>query len=84
MGRFRVLCDVFFFVQAEDGIRIAQESRGLGDVYKRPTPTWRILIYSNGNPPQNRGIVLIDGVNGEIVEWFAEENPERWDPQPGA
>ena len=24
-----------FFVQAEDGIRDAQESRGLGDVYKR-------------------------------------------------
>ena len=27
-------CFVFFF-QAEDGIRDAQESRGLGDVYKR-------------------------------------------------
>ena len=24
-----------FFLQAEDGIRDAQESRGLGDVYKR-------------------------------------------------
>ena len=30
------LCNVvFFFFQAEDGIRDAQESRGLGDVYKR-------------------------------------------------
>ena len=28
------MCSVFFF-QAEDGIRDAQESRGLGDVYKR-------------------------------------------------
>ena len=28
---------VFFFFQAEDGIRDAQESRGLGDVYKRQT-----------------------------------------------
>eukprot|EP00658_Telonema_sp_P-2_P046863 TRINITY_DN35208_c0_g1_i1.p2 TRINITY_DN35208_c0_g1~~TRINITY_DN35208_c0_g1_i1.p2 ORF type:complete len:112 (-),score=1.21 TRINITY_DN35208_c0_g1_i1:46-381(-) len=27
-------CIIFFF-QAEDGIRDAQESRGLGDVYKR-------------------------------------------------
>ncbi len=26
---------VYFFFQAEDGIRAAQESRGLGDVYKR-------------------------------------------------
>ena len=27
-----------FFFQAEDGIRDAQESRGLGDVYKRQPP----------------------------------------------
>ena len=26
---------LFFFFRAEDGIRDAQESRGLGDVYKR-------------------------------------------------
>ena len=33
----RVKADVlvYFFFQAEDGIRDAQESRGLGDVYKR-------------------------------------------------
>ena len=30
-----MLCVLFFFFQAEDGIRDAQESRGLGDVYKR-------------------------------------------------
>ena len=30
-----LLCVFFFFVQAEDGRRDAQESRGLGDVYKR-------------------------------------------------
>ena len=28
-------CACCFFFQAEDGIRDAQESRGLGDVYKR-------------------------------------------------
>ena len=27
--------EICFFFQAEDGIRDAQESRGLGDVYKR-------------------------------------------------
>ena len=35
-----VCCCLFvflFFFQAEDGIRDAQESRGLGDVYKRQT-----------------------------------------------
>ena len=29
------VCCLIFFFQAEDGIRDAQESRGLGDVYKR-------------------------------------------------
>eukprot|EP00658_Telonema_sp_P-2_P031522 TRINITY_DN23566_c0_g1_i1.p1 TRINITY_DN23566_c0_g1~~TRINITY_DN23566_c0_g1_i1.p1 ORF type:complete len:215 (-),score=51.12 TRINITY_DN23566_c0_g1_i1:74-718(-) len=33
----------FFFFQAEDGIRDAQESRGLGDVYKRQVPTLILL-----------------------------------------
>ena len=28
-------CNVFFFFQAEDGIRDLVRSRGLGDVYKR-------------------------------------------------
>ena len=30
-----MILSIFFFFQAEDGIRDAQESRGLGDVYKR-------------------------------------------------
>ena len=30
--------DVFFFFQAEDGIRDLVRSRGLGDVYKRQAP----------------------------------------------
>ena len=34
---------LFFFFQAEDGIRDAQESRGLGDVYKRQIDRGRAL-----------------------------------------
>ena len=30
-----LLCVVFLFFQAEDGIRVLVRSRGLGDVYKR-------------------------------------------------
>ncbi len=30
---------MFFFFQAEDGIRDVERSRGLGDVYKRQTRT---------------------------------------------
>ncbi len=33
---------VFFFFQAEDGIRDLVRSRGLGDVYKRQSDYWGI------------------------------------------
>jgi len=41
-------------------------------------PTWRILVYSAEDPPSKRGLVLVDGVAGEVVEWFVEDNPEDW------
>ena len=41
-------------------------------------PTWRILLYSAENPPTRRGLVLVDGVDAEIVAWFTEDNPEDW------
>lgn len=41
-------------------------------------PTWRILLYSNDEPPTKRGFVLVDGVNGEVVDSFVEDNPEDW------
>ena len=37
-----------FFFQAEDGIRDAQESRGLGDVYKRQL--WPCSAAESGGP----------------------------------
>jgi hypothetical protein len=41
-------------------------------------PTWRILLYSAENPPAKRGLVLVDGVDGEVIEHFVEDNPEDW------
>jgi hypothetical protein len=41
-------------------------------------PTWRILLYSDENPPTTRGLVLVDGRDGEVLEWFVEDNPEDW------
>lgn len=41
-------------------------------------PTWRILLYSADEPPSKRGFVLVDGVDGEVVESFVEDNPEDW------
>jgi hypothetical protein len=41
-------------------------------------PTWRILLYSAENPPTRRGLVLVDGVDGEVIQHFVEDNPEDW------
>lgn len=41
-------------------------------------PVWRLLAYSADNPPSRRAIVVVDGISGEVVEWFAEQNPEDW------
>lgn len=41
-------------------------------------PTWRILVYSSEDPPSKRGLVLVDGVDGAVVEHFVEPNPEDW------
>ncbi|MFV0525719.1 MAG: hypothetical protein ACK5RL_14610 [Acidimicrobiales bacterium] len=41
-------------------------------------PTWRILLYSADEPPSKRGFVLVDGVDGEVVEALVEDNPEDW------
>lgn len=42
----------------------------------RSRPTWRILLYSAEEPPEQRGLVLVDGIDGEILEHFVEDNPE--------
>ena len=47
-------------------------------------PTWRILLYSAENPPTRRGLVLVDGVDGEIVASFTEANPEDWSDLDGS
>jgi hypothetical protein len=41
-------------------------------------PTWRILLYSAENPPSQRGLVLVDGNDGSVVDHFVEDNPEDW------
>jgi len=41
-------------------------------------PTWRILLYSNEAQPESRGMVFIDGVDGEVIDEIVEPNPEDW------
>jgi hypothetical protein len=42
----------------------------------RSRPTWRVLVYSAENPPRQRSLVLVDAVDGRVVEHLTEDNPE--------
>ncbi len=42
----------------------------------RSRPTWRVLCYSAEDPPAQRGLVLVDAIDGEVVQFFVEANPE--------
>jgi hypothetical protein len=42
----------------------------------RSRPTWRVLCYSSENPPRQRGLVLVDAVDGRVVQHLAQDNPE--------
>jgi hypothetical protein len=42
----------------------------------RSRPTWRVLVYSAENPPRQRGLVLVDAIDGRVVEHLTEVNPE--------
>lgn len=44
----------------------------------RSRPTWRILLYSNESPPSQRGLAMVDGVDGEVILTLVEDNPEDW------
>jgi hypothetical protein len=60
------------------GFPIGHASAQLGWRGARSRPTWRILLYSADDPPTRRGLVLVDGVDGGVVDHFVEDNPEDW------
>ena len=41
-------------------------------------PTWRILLYSNEPQPEQRGLVFVDGITGEVIDQLVQPNPEDW------
>ncbi len=60
------------------GFAVGHASAQLGWRGLRSRPTWRLLLYSNESIPEKRGLVLVDGINGEIIDQFVETNPEDW------
>jgi len=43
----------------------------------RSRPTWRVLCYSTEEPPERRGLVLVDAVDGRVLQHLVEDNPEQ-------
>jgi len=70
--------DALVAATREVGFAVGHASAQLGWRGVRSRPTWRILLYSAEEPPKTRGLVLVDGVDGEIVAHFTEDNPEDW------
>jgi hypothetical protein len=60
------------------GFAVGHASAQMGWRGALSKPTWRILLYSAENPPTRRGLVLVDGIDGAVVDWFVEDNPEDW------
>lgn len=44
----------------------------------RSRPTWRVLCYSVEDPPTRRALILIDAVDGHVVEQMVQDNLEQW------
>ena len=60
------------------GFPVGHASAQLGWRGVLSRPTWKMLVYSAEDPPAHRGLVLVDAVDGTIVEYYVEENPEEW------
>ena len=70
--------DALVAAASKVGFPVGHASAQLGWRGLRSRPTWRILLYSNEDPPKQRGLVLVDGVDGGVLEHFVEANPEDW------
>lgn len=70
--------DALAAASREVGFPIGHASAQLGWRGLLSVPTWRILLYSAENPPKTRGLVLVDGCDGHVVDHFTEDNPEDW------
>jgi hypothetical protein len=72
----------------EVGFPVGHAAAQMGWRGFRSRPTWRILVYSTDEPPSKRALVLIDGVDGEVLDTIVEDNPDAevvvaGEPDPG-
>ena len=71
--------DALVLATREVGFPVGHASAQMAWRGIRSRPVWRILVYSNESPPGQRGLVVVDGVDGTVVASHIEDNPEKWD-----
>jgi hypothetical protein len=85
VGVFSITSGWRMTVDEKDALVAAQQALGFPvghasaqQVWRglRSRPTWRVLCYSAEDPPVRRGLVLVDAVDGTVVEQLSEDNPE--------
>ena len=85
VGIFSITSGWRMHVDEKDALVAAQQALGFPvghasaqQVWRgvRSRPTWRVLCYSAEDPPVRRGLVLVDAVDGRVVEQLSEDNPE--------
>jgi hypothetical protein len=70
--------DALVAATREVGFAVGHASAQLGWRGLLSRPTWRILLYSAEDPPERRGLVLVDGVTAAVLGHYVEKNPEDW------
>ena len=70
--------DALVAAVAKVGFPVGHASAQMGWRGWLSRPVWRILLYSADEPPSKRGFVLVDGVEGTVIDSLVEENPEDW------
>ena len=85
VGAFSISSGWRMNVDEKEALVAAQSALGFGvghasvqQVWRglRSRPTWRVLCYSAEEPPKQRGLVLVDAIDGRVVEHMVEDNPE--------
>jgi hypothetical protein len=55
---------------------VGHASASLGFAGWRARPVWNVLVFSADEPPSQRGLVLVDGVDARVRDSFVDEIPE--------
>lgn len=55
---------------------VGHASAAVGFVGWRARPVWNVLVFSADDPPTQRGLVRVDGLDGHVVDQYIEPVPE--------